>query len=76
MPTLAAEVRHALRLLRREPAFSITITSTIALAIAGNTVMFGLITAILLAPLPVPESEQLVRIERVHAARPPFDPPR
>ena len=68
MPNLRAEIRHAVRLLRRRPAFGLTITATIALAIAGNTVMFGLIRGILLAALPVPDSGQLVRIEQIHAA--------
>jgi predicted permease len=46
----------------------VTITATIALAIAGNTVMLGLIGGILLSPLPLPDSGQLVRIEQVQAA--------
>ena len=67
MSNLRAEIRHSLRLLRRRPGFGLTITATIALAIAGNTVMVGLVGGILLSPLPLPGSEQLVRIEQVHA---------
>ena len=43
-------------------------TATIALAIVGNTVMLGLIGGILLSPLPLPDSGQLVRIDETHAA--------
>jgi len=67
MPNLRTEISHAARLLRRRPAFAVTITATIALAVAGNTLMFGLINGILLAPLPLRDSGQLVRIEQVHA---------
>jgi hypothetical protein len=42
--------------------------ATIALAIAANTLMFGIIRAVLLNPLPIPEPERLVRIEQVHHA--------
>src|SRR5918993_4101585 len=52
----------------RHPAFTLTATATIALAIAGNTIVFALVRGILLAPLPLPEPDRLVRIEEVHAA--------
>jgi len=50
----------------RRPAFALTATATIALAIAANTLMFGLIRGILLNPLPLPDADRLVRIEQRH----------
>src|SRR3954452_15964404 len=66
MPSLPRDVRHAVRLLVGRPAFGLTITATIALAIAGNTLMFGLVRGVLLSPLPLPAPDRLVRIEQVH----------
>src|SRR5580765_1849626 len=62
------ELRLATRLLLQRPVFTTTAVATIALAIAANTLMFGIIRAVLLNPLPVPEPERLVRIEQVHHA--------
>jgi predicted permease len=60
------ELRLAARLLLQRPGFTATAVATIALAIAANTLMFGIIRAVLLDPLPVPEPERVVRIEQVH----------
>src|SRR3954469_15652753 len=68
MTTLLRELRQAVRLLRNQPAFAVTAVSTLALAIAANTMMFGIIRAVLLDPLPVPGPDRLVRIEQVHHA--------
>ena len=68
MPNLLRDARHAVRLLRRRPGFTLTATATIALAIAANTVVYGLVRGILLNPLPLPAPAELVRIEQTHAA--------
>ena len=68
MTSLPRELRQTVRSLVRRPAFAVTALATIALAIAANTLMFALIRGILLAPLPVPEPDRLVRIEQVHQA--------
>ena len=63
MSTVLRDLRHALRRLWQQPAFGLTAISTIALAVAANTLMFALVRGILLSPLPLPESGRLVRIE-------------
>src|SRR3954469_4254477 len=68
MTTLLREFRQAVRLLRNQPAFAVTAVSTMVLAIAANTMMFGVIRAVLLDPLPVPGPDRLVRVEKVHHA--------
>jgi predicted permease len=60
------ELRHALRALRRAPAFSITAVLTLGLGIGSVTTIFSLVDRILIRPLPYPEADRLVALE--HAA--------
>ncbi|HWF48508.1 MAG TPA: ABC transporter permease [Bryobacteraceae bacterium] len=53
---------YALRTMRKEPVFAATAILTLALAIGGNTAMFTVVHAVLLKPLPYPDSDRLVGI--------------
>ena len=54
------DLRYAVRLLWRAKAFTTAAVSTLALGIAGTTVMFALIQGVLLRPLPVQEQDRLI----------------
>lgn len=56
------DVRYAGRMLRKHPLFSLAIVVTIALAIAANTTIFGVVNAVLLEPLPYKDPDRLVRL--------------
>jgi putative ABC transport system permease protein len=56
------DLRHALRILRRNPAASAIIVLTLALCIGANTAIFSVVDATLLRPLPFPEPARLVSI--------------
>jgi len=55
-------VRYSVRALRHAPGFSMTVVLTLALGIGANTAVFSAIDAVLLRPLPFPDSDRLVRI--------------
>jgi predicted permease len=59
------DVGFSMRLLRKSPGFTAVALLTLALGVGANTAVFSLINGLLLRPLPVPNSEQLVvlRIE-------------
>jgi putative ABC transport system permease protein len=54
------ELRQALRIFRREPAFAAAAVVTLALGIGANTALFALVEAVLLRPLPFDRADELV----------------
>ena len=61
---LAQDVRFSVRVLRKSPGFTIAAVLTLALAIGANSVVFGVLNALILKPLNVPHAESLYTIER------------
>lgn len=64
-PTLEsvwADLRYALRQLRKSPGFAITVILTMALGIGANTAIFTLVHSILMKSLPVGDTKSLYRI--------------
>jgi predicted permease len=58
----AQDVRYAIRLLAKWPAFSTVVIGTIALAVGGAAAIFSAFDAALVRPLPYPAPERLVQI--------------
>jgi predicted permease len=56
------EVRYALRVLRKSPAFTVVSLLTLMLGIGANVVVFGVLNAVLLHPLDVSNPQSLYQI--------------
>jgi predicted permease len=66
MSEFLRDLRFGLRLLSKSPVFAITAALLLAIGISANTLIFSLINALLLRPLPVSHPENLVRLVEVH----------
>ena len=59
---LRADLRYAVRTMRRTPAFTAAAVMSIALGIGANTAIFGLMDLLLLRPVPVRNPHELVHV--------------
>src|SRR5437899_12210749 len=54
------DVRFAFRQLVKNPSFTLIAIFALALGIAANTAIFSVVNAVLLRPLPYPDSDKLI----------------
>jgi putative ABC transport system permease protein len=59
-----ADLRHSFRTLIKSPGFTIVAVLALALGIGANTAIFSVIDRVLLRPLPYPDSERIMRVQR------------
>ncbi len=57
-----ADLRYALRGLRRSPGFALVAVSTLSVGIGATTAMYTLVDGVLLRPLPYPASERIIAL--------------
>jgi putative ABC transport system permease protein len=69
METIIQDVKFGLRMLLKSPSLSIVATIALALGIGANTAIFSVVNAVLLRPLPFPNSESLMSLYETNLQR-------
>ncbi len=64
MTTFAADIRQSFRVMLKSPAFTAIAVAALALGIGANTAIFSVVNAVLLKPLPYPESGRIMALAR------------
>lgn len=62
MDSSLADLRHTLRGFRRRPGFALLVVLVLALGLGANALVFSVVDAVLLRPLPLPDSDELVHL--------------
>src|SRR5437667_1053267 len=59
---MIADLKFALRQLRKSPVFTLTALTTVTICLGANLAIFAVINSVLLRPFPFPQSNRLVTI--------------
>ena len=62
MRTLWSNLRYGMRMLRKNPGLTAAVIATLMLGIGATTAIYTVVYAVLLAPLPYPQPNQLVMV--------------
>lgn len=63
------DLRYGLRLIRKNPGFSLVVILTLAVGIGANTAIFSVVNAVMLRALPFKDPDRLVRLNESNPER-------
>jgi putative ABC transport system permease protein len=69
LETISQDVRYGLRVLAKNRGFTAVAVVTLALGIGANSAIFSVVNAVLLRPLPFPDSERIVSFAGVNPSK-------